>query len=239
MIGIGKSDVGKMRTVNEDFIFVSNEHLGSLPNLYCLADGMGGHNAGDVASLNAVRFFCDYIIENQSAEPLDLMISATKYANESVLKMSAESPGLDGMGTTFLAAVNLDGVLYIAHVGDCRLYLIRDNQIMQITTDHTYVMEMVKAGEITLNEARNHPSRNIITRALGTSHDLLVDGLLLNLKDNDLCLMCSDGLTTMVSDHDIQKVLNEDWELSVKLDRLIDMANENGGIDNVSAILIK
>ncbi len=239
MLGTGKSDVGKKRPINEDFIFVSNDPIGSLPNLYIVADGMGGHNAGDIASENAIRFFCDHVIANFNTEILDLLVGATRYANQRVFELSKQMSAYAGMGTTFLAACLHEDSLYIAHVGDCRLYLVRDHNIMQITTDHTFVMDLVKAGEITFNEARNHPKRNIITRALGIDDELLVDGLITKTHPGDIFIMCSDGLTTMLGDKEILQLVLTDCELAVKTDALIDGANQNGGSDNISVVLIQ
>lgn len=240
MTGIGKTNKGKVRIQNEDSIFVSNSGIGGLPNVYVVADGMGGHKSGDIASSFSIKYFCEYINNNYyENEILDLLISGIKYSNENVYKMSLENENYTNMGTTFLTAVVKDERLYIAHVGDSRLYIIHDSTISQITTDHTYVMEMIKAGEITCSQARNHPSRNIITRALGIDNDILVDGLFSNVYQNDIILICSDGLYSMLTDEEILKILSEENVLlENKLDKLIEAANYNGGYDNISVILI-
>ncbi|MBR1737615.1 MAG: serine/threonine-protein phosphatase, partial [Firmicutes bacterium] len=139
MIGFGKTDIGKVRPLNEDTLYIRDSAIGCLENLYIVADGMGGHNAGEVASNEAVRFFCEYIENNTCDEILDLMVSALRYANKKVYEMSLENEGYSNMGTTFVGATFKDDMGYFVHVGDSRVYITRGNKIHQITTDHTYV----------------------------------------------------------------------------------------------------
>jgi len=240
MTGVGKSDVGKIRSCNEDSIFVKNSDIGCLRNLYIVADGMGGHKSGEVASSNAVRFFCEFIEKNtEKNEILDTLIEGVVYANRMVKEMSKTDEAYYNMGTTFLAASIHDEKIYIAHVGDSRLYIIRNNEIKQITTDHTYVMDMVRSGFITREEAKFHPDRNIITRALGVDENLSIDGIFNKIFLGDIVIMCSDGLYEMIDDKDILNIA-EDKILSLeeKAEKMIECANSLGGKDNVSVVLI-
>ena len=238
MIGLGKTDIGKVRPLNEDTLYINDRAIGCLENLYIVADGMGGHNAGEVASNESVRFFCEYIENNKSDEILDLMVSALRYANKKVYEMSLENEGYSNMGTTFVGATFKDDTGYFVHVGDSRVYIARGNKLHQITTDHTYVMEMVRAGEMTLEEAKVNPRRNIITRAIGTNEKVVVDGLVSKMMKNDIILLCSDGLTGMLSDDELNDILNEDSGINDKVGKMIEEANRNGGTDNITAIII-
>jgi len=240
MTGIGKSDIGKVRTCNEDSVFVINSPIGCLQNLYIVADGMGGHKSGEVASSNAVKYFCEFIENrNQEGEILDILVEGVGYANKKVYEMSKENEAYSNMGTTFLAASFSHDKIYIAHVGDSRLYIIRNNEIKQLTTDHTYVMDMVRSGFISKEEAKFHPDRNIITRALGIDGSLSVDGIFNKILHNDIIVMCSDGLYEMIDDNDILNIA-EDISLSLekRAEKMIEYANSLGGKDNVSVILI-
>ncbi len=240
MQGIGKTHVGLARNNNEDSIFVSNEAVGCLPNLYIVADGMGGHKAGEVASSKSIEYFCKYAkeAESNSGELLDFIISAITYSNDSVIEIASNDPSCHGMGTTFTVAVVKDNKAYVGHIGDSRVYLIRNGKIEQKTADHSYVYELVKAGKITAEEAKYHPERNKITRVLGMTSPVLADALIFDVKPNDHILICSDGITGMMEDRDILAILTEPNDLSVKADALIDKANSLGGFDNSSVIVI-
>ncbi len=239
MKGYGKSDIGKIRKLNEDSFFVSNNYVGKLPNLYIVADGMGGYKGGEVASSSSIKYFCEYA-ENIGKEEdiMDLLIGGVKYANLKIIEDARrEEKRLGGMGTTFIALVVEGGRLYIAHVGDSRLYMSEGDEIIQLTTDHSYVMELVKAGKLTMEEARWHPDKNWITRALGVNGDLLVDGIVRDFNKRFI-LMCTDGLTNMIDDRGIAYILSSDKAPEEKVQALIQTANENGGYDNITAILI-
>lgn len=240
MVGIGKSDIGKLRENNEDSIFVQNSDIGCLKNVFIVADGMGGHKSGEVASSNAVRFFCEFIKNtNESKEILDTIVEGVGYANKKVKELSETSDAYTNMGTTFLVASIYDDKLYIAHVGDSRLYIVRNNEIKQITTDHTYVMDMVKSGVITKEEAKVHPDRNIITRALGVDKNLSIDGIFNKIYNDDIIIMCSDGLYEMLEDDKILNIAQiTSLSLEKKAEKLIENANLFGGRDNISVILI-
>lgn len=242
MIGIGKTNIGMLRKGNEDTVFVLNSEIGILPNLYIVADGMGGHKAGDIASTNAVEYFCKFIAENTNGgveDILDTIVDGTKFANKKVFEMAREKEEYNNMGTTFLAAVACENKLFIAHIGDCRLYIARNGKLNQVTTDHTYVMEMVKSGVISLDEAETHPDRNIITRALGVDEEISVDGIIVDFLPGDIAVMCSDGLYEMVSFDEMVGTINNDClTFEEKVDKLIYTANFNGGRDNISVVLI-
>ena len=176
MVGVGKSNVGMLRPRNEDSILVSNEAIGVLPNVFVVADGMGGHKAGNVASASAIEGFTEFVKkpENENEEVLDVMISAVSYANELVHKLSQEYEEYSNMGSTFIACCIDNKSAYIAHVGDSRLYLYRDGELNQITNDHSLVAEMVRAGRMTEEEAETDCRRNVITRAVGILTVLLL-----------------------------------------------------------------
>lgn len=241
MIGFGQSDIGRVRESNQDSILISNKPIGCLPNLYIVADGMGGHKAGNVASALSIAGFEQYIInpENADGELLESMVCALNHANFSVYTQSRQNPDYYNMGTTFVGCTIKDNCAYIAHVGDSRLYRISGGEITQITNDHSFIAEMLKAGRITPEEAKNHPKRNSITRAIGTDRVVEVDGIICPLHPGDTIVMCSDGLYGMVTDEDILRLaLTEDKTIEEKTQSLVDLANSNGGNDNISVILI-
>ncbi len=244
MIGVGKTDAGLVRHNNEDSIFVSTEPFGQLPNLFIVSDGMGGHNAGEIASSHGIRFFCQFAsnnLETEKPEILDILIEGTIYANKNIYEISTQNNAMLGMGATFSACVidAFNNKLFAAHVGDSRIYVVHNDHIKQISTDHTYVNEMVKAGEITEAEARVHPRRNIITRALGTEEGICVDGIVSEICVGDYILICSDGLNNMVSDNNIKEIIIGSGTVFEKCSRLIEVAKQNGGMDNISAVLIQ
>lgn len=241
MIGVGKSDIGRCRAKNEDSMMVSNTAVGNLPNVYVIADGMGGHKAGNVASSVAIKCFNEYVQkpEHSNDEVLDILIGGINYANSVVYNMTLENEEYSNMGTTFLACTICGNNAYIAHVGDCRLYKISNYNITQITNDHSYVAELVRMGRITEEEAAVHPDRHSITRAVGSEPTVIADGIICSISSGDIILMCSDGLTNMIDNDAILHIADDGiLTLDQKVDKLIDTANENGGIDNITAILI-
>ena len=243
MEAIGNSVTGITRSNNEDSIYICSEK-DKIKNLYIVADGMGGHNGGEIASKGAIEFFLEYVNKHADEETKhedlpDLLVGGIAYCNEQVYKKSVENEDLNGMGTTFSCAVIADGKATIAHVGDSRVYLYRKNILLQITKDHSYVMEMVKQGKITFEEAATHPKRNIITRAVGSSVNIEADIFVENLEENDILLICSDGLSAMVMDNRIKEIIGDSQDLEKILQQLINEANNNGGRDNISAIIIR
>lgn len=242
MKAYGKSVTGLKRKNNEDAIYISDENS-ILKNLCIVADGMGGHNAGEVASNDAITAFNQYIYNNihemKEEEILDLLVSAVQFCNADIYQKSVSNEILSEMGTTFIAAVMMNHRLYITHVGDSRLYIFREGKIRQLTNDHSYVMELVRLGKITREEAAVHPNRNIITRAIGTHETVETDTIIENLLEGDSILICSDGLSTMVEDWEMEEILNKNENQEQKVQALIDKANEKGGLDNISIIMIE
>ena len=244
MGSVGRSEKGNCRSTNEDAIFIFDAPYGCLPNLYILADGMGGHKAGEVASNSAIQFFCDYIHENRTIilkenyEYLEVIKKAILYANHKIYNMAKTDDELEGMGTTFVVATIINNKLLVENIGDSRLYIIRDEEIIQITVDHTYIMELLKTGKLTEKEMINHPNKNAITRALGTEESLEIDTFEIELHQDDIIMMCSDGLTNMLNDNEALDIIlkSDDIENTSKV--LVDRSNEHGGTDNISVILI-
>jgi protein phosphatase len=239
MYAFGITDVGKVRSQNEDSIFYTQDQYGSLPNLFIVSDGMGGHRAGEVASSKAVEYFCSYAQSRHCTpdEILDFLISAVAYANEQVYEISLSDPVLYGMGATFSVCVVLGMRVFLAHIGDSRVYFASANGLVQLTTDHSYVNELVRAGQITEADARVHPRKNMLTRALGVSYREVIDGLVYDIEDDGMILLCSDGLTNMLTDSEIHSIILMPVGLEQKARHLISAANENGGQDNISVIL--
>jgi protein phosphatase len=233
------TDAGEKRQINQDYVFCEENSIGGLPNLFIVADGMGGHNAGDYASRFSVEVFTERIRTNQLKTPIGMISDALQYTNDLLLDEANAKNNLQGMGTTFVVATIIESVLYVANVGDSRLYVIREG-IKQITEDHSLVEEMIKTGEIDRKDARFHPNKNIITRALGAGSAVTPDYFEVELTESDIVLMCSDGLTNMVDDKDIMDiVLAYPEELDRMAGTLVQKANENGGKDNISIVLVK
>lgn len=232
------TDVGMKRKVNQDFMFTSENPVGNLPNLFIVADGMGGHKAGDYASRCAAGTIVESIKKNKQTSPIRIIREAIEEANAQVYKEAISKEEYAGMGTTCVAATIIADTLYVANVGDSRLYVV-DAEISQITKDHSLVEEMVRMGEIDRTSARTHPDKNIITRAVGAAEDVRVDFFDLHLKAGDRILMCSDGLTNMVEDEEIRMIIEGAEDLAECASKLVDRANENGGKDNITVVVIE
>ena len=233
------TDVGQKRKMNQDYVFVSEGPVGNLPNLFTVADGMGGHNAGDYASSHAVRILVDEIREDADYNPVKVIRHAIETANTEIRNRAQEDENLRGMGTTMVVATIVDQYAYVANVGDSRLYVIQDG-IHQITRDHSLVQEMVKMGEISEEEALNHPDKNIITRALGAEKTVDVDFFDLKLEEGCTILMCSDGLSNMVADEKIEEIISDpEADIDQKGSALLREANQNGGKDNIAIVLVE
>lgn len=239
MLGFGNTDVGKIREINQDYIYINNETIGSLDNLYIVADGIGGHKAGEIASEAAIDFFEQFIYETEDDEILDLLVSALVYANEQVFKLSKTNVKFKNMGTTLLATTIKNNKIFIAHIGDSRLYGIRNNKIVQITSDHTQAMDLFKAGVITKEEARNSKNSNVLTRALGIEKNIKADALFCDILENDIFIMCSDGLSDMLTDEEIFNIAYTNIHPQQKVENLIQKANDKGGKDNIAVIIIE
>lgn len=231
------TDIGKKRKLNQDYVYVSEEPIGNLPNLFIVADGMGGHNAGDYASKCTVETISREVRGCFEKNPVRILSKAIRIANDQIRKKAGEDESLSGMGTTVVAATCLGHYLQVANVGDSRLYII-GSEVRQITTDHSLVEEMVRMGGIDRKAARNHPDKNIITRAIGALDTVEIDFFHEELKPGELVLICSDGLTNMLEDEEIGAILKEPVSMEEKAQRLIDAANDNGGKDNITVIII-
>ena len=250
MFAAAKCDVGKLRKTNQDSVYWSMEPVGDLPNLFIVADGMGGHLAGEHASSEAVQFFVQEVAEKSFKEDsiVKLLREGVESANRYVYKLSKQSSAWTGMGTTFVAAVIKEDTLFCVNVGDSRLYLVLvDGQgglgLKKLTIDHSVVEELVQKGEITAEEARVHPQKNVITRAVGIEEQVSVDAFEIPLTGILRVLLCSDGLSNMVEDTELLHLLGTavpagQDEIESLAEQLIGRANDNGGYDNISVILI-
>ncbi|OOO00583.1 MAG: hypothetical protein ATN35_06575 [Epulopiscium sp. Nele67-Bin004] len=244
MIAVGKVDIGNRRAENQDRIFISNEPIGGLPNLYIVADGMGGHQSGEIASEMSINSFCEYIMKYRDVNidtpenVTNLLVRGIKDANHIVFSTAKDNQKYKGMGTTFSVVTIINEVVYISHIGDTRVYAMNERQILQLTTDHSLVQEMYEKGGLTKEETHNHPLGHIITRSLGTEERIKVDSFMCDLKNVDYILLCSDGLTNMLTDDDILEIVYSEAEtISQIVDKLVDMANIRGGNDNIAVIL--
>ncbi len=233
------TDAGLVRQNNQDYTYSQTEPVGALPNLFIVADGMGGHNAGEIAS----RIATETIVESVSTETvqnvIQIMSNAVRMANDKVISVSHESLAYEGMGTTVVIATIIDGFLYVANVGDSRLYVISGREIEQITRDHSLVEEMVISGQIDRSEARTHKKKNIITRAVGGKNSLMADYFDVKLEAGDKVLMCTDGLTNMLDDNEIRKIVTDESDIEQAAGRLVEEAKKHGGNDNIGIILIE
>ncbi len=238
MRACAKTDIGKKRTMNQDSMYCNNNPIGSFQNLFIVADGMGGHRAGDYASKLCVNSMAESVKNNSHNTPVTVFDEAVLAANKAVYEAATQNAEYEGMGTTVVAGTVQDNTLYVANIGDSRLYIIRDS-IEQITSDHSLVEEMVKNGNITESEARIHPKKNIITRALGIDEHVRADYFEVNVEKSDIILMCSDGLTNMIEDEDIEYIIKHSGSLEEAVDLLVAKANENGGNDNITVILVE
>ncbi len=236
-----KSDVGKVREMNQDYYYISNS-LDEV-QLYILADGMGGYNGGEIASKIAVETAKNYIennfkeIEKDRDSIIQLLGSSMEYANMVVYEKSQEKPELHGMGTTLEICLIYNNKVYIGHIGDSRIYRIRKEFIRKLTQDHSYVQKLVKEGKITKEQAEVHPQKNMLTRALGCNAFVEPDVMVKGFLKDDILVMCSDGLTNMVKTEIIYQEASKNIEQAPK--ELVRIANENGGKDNVTVVIIK
>lgn len=236
-----KTDLGKARDVNEDFYYIASKD--DEIKLYILADGMGGYNGGEIASKLATASVKNYIetnfpqIEKDKEGILKLIGSSIEYANMIVYDKAKENAELENMGTTLEVCLIYNNKAFIGHIGDSRIYRIRQEFMRKLTTDHSYVEQLVKDGTITKEEAENHPKKNMLMKALGCTPyvepDLMVKGFL----KGDTLLMCSDGLTNMVKEEEIYECVRENIETSC--DKLVQRANEMGGYDNITVLVIQ
>ncbi len=233
------TDIGRKRKINQDYVYTSEEPVGRLPNLFIVADGMGGHKAGDYASKMTVETMVREISASCERDTVGIFGRAIENANELVCRAAATEADLEGMGTTVVAATCRGNYLQAANVGDSRLYIVSEKKIQQITRDHSLVEEMVRMGIISREEARVHPDKNKITRAVGASEKVEPDFFTVELKPGELVLLCSDGLTNMLEDEEIRMIICGARDIVEKAQGLVEAANRNGGKDNISVILIE
>ncbi len=234
-----KIDVGKERSVNQDAFFAGEISQDIAFAVVC--DGMGGANAGDVASQTAVKTISEYIINSYRRKItirdfLKILKNALISANITLYDMALKQEELKGMGTTAVVAVVKGNEVAVAHVGDSRLYLVND-EITQVTRDHSIVQTLIESGEITAEAAAKHPRKNVITRALGVEEEVAVDTAEIVIKENDTLLLCTDGLTNFVSIEDMLKTFKEN-DISQVPEKLVNLANEGGGGDNITAVTL-
>jgi len=235
-----RSDIGMVREMNQDNYFISdpNDEI----KLFIVADGMGGYKGGEIASALAIESAKSYIKNNfeetnrEKEKILDLIKNAIEYANMVVYEKSKKVEELNGMGTTMDVVIIQSGRLYIGHVGDSRVYRLRKDFFRKLTTDHSYVEQLVREGNITKEEAYNHPKKNMLTKALGCTAFVEPDVMVKGFQKDDILLMCTDGLTNMVRENEICEIIKENPESAC--DVLVNKANENGGQDNITAVII-
>lgn len=230
------TDIGLVRNANQDSYYADES------GLFIIADGMGGHAGGECASRMAVDGIRAYIKKNAhlvKENPAALLAGAVKSANSEIYNKTLGNKSLSGMGTTAEVCLIAGAELHIAHVGDSRAYLFSGGALGRITTDHSFVEQLVESGAITPGEAQNHPDKNIITRAVGTEAKITADLYCRKTKKDDMLLMCSDGLSNMVSDKEIEEVLKSGKTTKEIGQRLVEMAKKNGGADNITVIVVK
>lgn len=235
------TDIGKVRQINQDTYFISEE--AEEPKIYLLADGMGGYAGGEIASNLAIHSVKQYIqtnwekISKTEKEILKLIKEATKYANSSIYEKANQVKELEEMGTTLEICLIYEEKLYISHLGDSRIYAVSNDKIERITNDHTYVEKLVKDGTISREEAKNHPKKHMLIKALGCASDAEPDVFVRTWDKGEIIVLCSDGLTNMLTEGEIQDIILNDPICPEKT--LINMANQVGGLDNITVILIK
>jgi protein phosphatase len=222
------TDIGRLRARNEDSLLLDPD-----ASLYAVADGMGGHAAGDAASQTAIAAFGATFSDTRS------VLTAMKSANRAVIERAAAEREKAGMGTTLTALHVRDSAMFVAHVGDSRLYRLRDGQLSQITRDHTVAQDMIDTGKLTKEAAMQHPASSMLTRSLGSRADVEVDLIEDQLAPGDLLMLCSDGLTGMITDGDLSAILAQPKPLEHIAAELIEAANLRGGLDNITALLVR
>lgn len=238
---IQRTDIGKKRAINEDYLDVVEKEQGMV--LAVLADGMGGHNAGDVASELAVRFLVDrfhkskLLLTSDANAVSSWLKEAYEGANERISTIAESDPSCKGMGTTLIAAVFQNNKVTFAHIGDSRVYLYSKGEINPLTKDHSYVNVLLDSGEINEEQARTHPRKNMLMKAIGTEISIDPDILTVSVRPEEYVLICSDGLSNMVSAEQMVHVLQSEATLNAKVETLIELANEQGGEDNISLII--
>jgi len=237
---VSQTDTGTVRNSNQDSYAAGELLKGTAWAVVC--DGMGGANGGNIASANAVKIISEYISssyhEEMGSNSIRALLESSIYgANIRLYDMSRTIESLSGMGTTVVAAIVWDGIAHIAHAGDSRAYIIRDNQLIQITKDHSIVQSMIDKGQLTEDEAKNHPNKNVITRALGVGEEIGIEYNEVEFLENDCLLLCTDGLTNYLSKQEIEDIIKDNIFYDYP-QVLIDAANKNGGGDNITLVVL-
>jgi protein phosphatase len=241
ILSAGASDIGRKRKSNQDSICLDHKH-----HFYAVADGMGGHNGGDIASQLSVKVMPEFMAMHAGQEPHQLMKELIQEINRSILKRAEESPELHGMGTTVAAMLFAGPQLVIGNVGDSRVYMVNNHHIYQLTRDHSFVQEKLNMGIYTRQDAVKDPQKNVLVRSVGFETEINVDVFNYRICKNDIFMVCSDGLHGKVSDGDILHIIQKNMpdpstaskeQVDNTVRELIHQANENGGQDNISVIL--
>lgn len=239
MIASVRTDVGIRRKENQDYVYANTEPIGSLDNLFILADGMGGEKAGDYASRYAVEHLVDFFSQKFFRKDVhSILKDGIQQINKELFRLSRQKEEFRGMGTTLVVTTIKGNVLYTANIGDSRMYLLRD-ELEQITKDHSYVEEMVALGKLKRGSRDYIAKKNIITRAIGTSEKVDIDLFAFRVAPQDILLLCSDGLSNMVDEFEMEYIIRTENTLDNAADSLVNSANRNGGKDNISVILVK
>lgn len=231
------TDVGQIRKSNQDFVFAQDHKIGSLPNFYMVADGMGGHQGGGFASRYTVERMVELISSDESADPIPVFSRAISEVNKELYQKACSFDDLHGMGTTLVCAVIEDDVLYVANIGDSRLYVIGED-IRQVTKDHSWVEEMVAKGRIERDSELFVQNKNVITRAVGVRDSVTADFFEISLEPGSRILLCSDGLSNMVEDEEIRQIVNTRETCQEAVLALLQEGNRRGGQDNISIVVI-
>lgn len=235
--------IGKNKKINQDCFLCEENAVGNFPNLFIIADGMGGYNGGDFASKFCIENVRKYIIENSLKNDDTSIISsintAIKMANSGIREKTVHDDALRGCGTTMVLATIKDKTLYVANVGDSRLYVLKNKKIKQVTEDHSLVEELVKRGMLKKEDARFHPEKNKVTRALGAEPNVEIDFFEVLLEEGDKVILCSDGVSNMIDESVIESIVGSDKELSEISKNLIDTAILNGGKDDLTVVMIE
>ncbi len=238
MLAYALTDIGRFRTHNQDYLYASSGPVGEFPNLFLVADGMGGHQAGDFASHFVVEHLVSFLKRQHGRQIIPALREGIERVNAALYAKAIGDKALTGMGTTLVAAAIEGRTLYVANVGDSRLYLYRGGRLLQITRDHSYVEELVALGKMERGSQDYLNKKNIITRAVGAEAKVEVDFFEESLSFGDLILLCSDGLYNMLSEREFLNRLKCASPLKEKVERLIDEANANGGRDNIAVVLV-
>ncbi len=240
MLVFASTDIGMSRNMNQDYYYISDDEELSI---FILADGMGGYNGGEIASKIAVESARKFLeenfkkVQNDRKQIVNILKSATNYANNTVYEISKENKNLEEMGTTLEICLINNNKIYISHIGDSRVYSIIDGKIQRLTMDHSYVEKLVRDGTITREEAENHPKKHVLIKALGCVPEVEPDIIEAELKKEEIIVICSDGLTNMLKDEQIKNIVINNVENPEK--ELIKEANIAGGYDNITAIIIR